>query len=79
MPADDQQVGLDLWPREHDLPPRSWRATPSGPEHPGGRLSLGPDQKSSTVSSRGINHRVSGSPPTKYAPITLGHGHGRNG
>ena len=22
MPAEGQQVGLDLWPREHDLPPR---------------------------------------------------------
>ena len=27
MPADGQQVGLDLWPREHDLPPR-WGGLP---------------------------------------------------
>jgi hypothetical protein len=50
-----------------------------GRNTPGGRLSPGPDQKSSTVSSRGISHSVSGSPQTKCAPITLGHGHGRNG
>ena len=27
MPAEGQHVGLDLWPREHDLPPR-WDGLP---------------------------------------------------
>lgn len=27
MPAEGQQAGLDLWPREHDLPPR-WDGLP---------------------------------------------------
>ena len=123
MPVEGQQVGLDLWPREHDLPPRwdglpvewgDWSDTaaviicpptrhPDRCDHCGttrprlinigrvwtdeasapaaiGRARLHRNHHAQgNVSSRGISHRVSGSPSTKCAPITLGHGHGRNG